>query len=96
MFVGAGRVVLGLDDNHSLKGKRSVVKRVIQRCRNRFNVAVAEIDDNDILNRAVLGLVVVGNDKQFVNSCLDKIIDFIEELGQAPILDCQVQIDQYA
>lgn len=95
LFVGVCRLELSIVDNHSLKGKRSVVKRVIQRCRNRYNVAMAEIDALDTLNHAVLGFAVVGNDKRFVNSCVDKVIDFIEELGDAPISDCQFEIEQY-
>ncbi len=95
MIVGACRVVLGLHDNHSLKGKRGVVKRVIQRCRNRFNVGMSEVDDNDVLTRAVVGFVVVGNDRRFVNSVIDKVLDFIEELGDAPIEDSQFSIEQY-
>lgn len=95
MWVGVCRVELGIDDNFSLKGKRSVVKRVIQRTRNRFNVAMGEVADTDVLTRAVLGFAVVGNDKRFVNSCIDKIIDSIEELGTAPIIGCQFEIEDY-
>ncbi len=95
MFVGVCRLDLSIEDNFSLKGKRAVVKRVIQRTRNRFNIAMAEVDDNDVHSRAVLGFAVVSNDKRFVNSVLDKVIDFIEELGDAPIEDVRYQIEQY-
>ena len=96
MYVGACELVLGLSGNDSLKGKRSVVKSVIQRTRNRFNVAMAEVDDNDVHGRAVLGFAVVGNDKRFVNSVIDKIVDFVEETGLAPIESAQFQIDRYS
>ena len=95
MYVGACELVLGLSGNDSLKGKRSVVKSVIQRTRNRFNVAMAEVSDNDVHGHAILGFAVVGNDKRFVNSCVDKIIDAIEELGTAPIIGCQFEIEDY-
>ncbi len=58
MWVGVCRLELGLDDNFSLKGKRSVVKRTIQRMRNRFNLAMAEVDDADVHTRAVLGFAL--------------------------------------
>ncbi|NUN14512.1 MAG: DUF503 domain-containing protein [Myxococcales bacterium] len=91
-YVGVCRVELGIDDNFSLKGKRSIVKRVIDRTRHRFNVAIGEVEDNDVLDRAVLGFAVVGNDRSFVNSCVDKIVNFIDEIGEAPIEDHQIQI----
>ena len=95
-FVGVCRLEFGLDDNFSLKGKRSVVKRVIAKIQNRFNVAIAEVgDNNDVLTRATIGFSVVGNDKRFVNGCVDKIIDFVEELGEAPLLDAHFEIEQY-
>lgn len=95
MIVGVCRLELGLEDNFSLKGKRAVVKRVIQRVRNRFNVAIAEVDANDVLTRAVLGFAVIANDKRFVNSMVDKVVQFVEELGDAPVLDSQFQIERY-
>lgn len=95
MYVGVCRLELDIVDNESLKGKRSVVKSLIARTRNKFNVAMAEVEDNDVLNRAVLGFAVVGNDKRFINSCIDKIVDFVEHEGEAPLMDYQFQIDQY-
>ena len=94
-WVGVCRLELALDDNFSLKGKRSVLKRLIQRTRNRFNVAMAEVDMADVHTRGVVGFSVIGNDRRFVNSCIDKIVDFIEELGEAPIIDCRFQIEDY-
>ena len=93
--VGVCRFELWIDDNESLKGKRSVVKKTIQRTRNRFNCAIAEVDDNDILTRAVLAYTVVGNERRFVNSMISKINDFIEDLGTAPVGDVIFEIDQY-
>ena len=95
VFVGDCRFELWIDDNESLKGKRSVVKKTIQRTRNRFNCAIAEVDDNDILTRAVLAYTVVGNERRFVNSMISKINDFIEDLGTAPVGDVIFEIDQY-
>ena len=95
VYVGVCRFELWIDDNESLKGKRSVVKKTIQRTRNRFNCAMAEVDDNDILTRAVLAYTVVGNERRFVNSMISKINDFIEDLGTAPVGDVIFEIEQY-
>ena len=85
MVVGVGRLRLALPGNSSLKGKRKVVRGVVTRVRSRFNVAVAEVDDMDVHESAVLGFVAVGNDHRHVNSTLDKVMDFVEELGLAPV-----------
>ncbi|MFT5429879.1 MAG: hypothetical protein ACI9OJ_000552 [Myxococcota bacterium] len=95
-FVGVCRVDLSLQDNFSLKGKRSVVRRVIARTRNQHNIAMAEVgDNNDVLTRATIGFSIVGNDKRFVNSCIDTVLNFIEEMGEAPIIDSTFEIEQY-
>jgi uncharacterized protein YlxP (DUF503 family) len=78
MHVGVARVEMRLADNSSLKGKRSVVKSVVQRVRNRFNVAVAEIDTQDVWETITLGMVCVSDDPRHANEMLSKVIDFIE------------------
>ena len=70
--------MLHLVGNGSLKGKRMVVKSVAQRVRNRFNVAVAEIDTQDAHQLATLGIVALSDDPRHANAVLSKVIDFIE------------------
>lgn len=86
---------LALDGNFSLKGKRSVVRRAIERCKRKYNLAIAEVDANDELNRAVIGFAVVGNDSRFVNSMVDKILQFIEDLGEAPIAHHEFELTHF-
>ena len=95
MFVGVCRIELGIHDNFSLKGKRSVVKRLINRCRNRFNLAMNEVGENDNLTHAVIGFSVVGNDKAFVNSCINKIVDFIELEAEGTLEHFNFEIEHY-
>jgi uncharacterized protein YlxP (DUF503 family) len=78
MHVGVARVALQLAENSSLKGKRMVAKSVIQRVRNRFNVAVAEIDTQDVWELITLGIVCVSDDPRHANAMLSKVVDFIE------------------
>jgi len=78
MHVGIARVALHLAGNGSLKGKRMAVKSVAQRVRNRFNVAVAEIDTQDAWQVATLGIVCLSDDPRHSNEMLSKVIDFIE------------------
>jgi uncharacterized protein YlxP (DUF503 family) len=95
MFVGICRVELGLHDNFSLKGKRSVVRRLITRCRNRFNLAMNEVENLDSLTSAVLGFTVLGNSHAFVNSCIDKIVNFIEREAEGTLEHYSFEIENY-
>ena len=58
MVIGVCRFELVLEDNCSLKGKRSVIRPLVAHVRQRFNVAIAEVDDHDDWERAVLGFAV--------------------------------------
>src|SRR5919199_5805037 len=78
LHVGVARLTLHLAENASLKGKRMVLKSVTQRVRNRFNVAVAEVDTQDAWQVATLGIVCVSDDRRHANAMLSKVIDFIE------------------
>lgn len=95
MYVGVCRFELDLHDNFSLKGKRSVVKRLIHRTRNKFNLAIAEIEENDNLTCAVLGFSVVGNEKPFINSVINKIINFVELEAEGSLSHYQFEIERY-
>ncbi|MEW6263694.1 MAG: DUF503 domain-containing protein [Thermodesulfobacteriota bacterium] len=92
MVVGILKVTLLLPENASLKGKRKVVKSLLGRLQSRFNVAAAEVADNDLWQRAELGLAVVGNDRRFVNSVLDKLLDYIGRETEAELLDSSLEI----
>jgi uncharacterized protein YlxP (DUF503 family) len=95
MVVGICRVVLSLPWNDSLKGKRSVVKSILERARNRFHVSAAEVDDMDAHRRAVLGFAVVSNDARLVESILDKLVSFIAGATQAEIIDQSRSIEHH-
>ena len=92
MVVGVGQLTCRLFDIRSLKGKRKIVKSLIRRIDNTFNVSVAEVDLNDSHDWAVIGFSVVGNDARRVNSKLDKIINLAEDSGLAMIADSQMEI----
>ena len=86
MHVGVARVCLRLAENSSLKGKRMVVKSVVQRVRHRFNVAVAEVESQDAWEQITLGIVCLSDDPRHANEMLSKVVDFIE----AERLDAEV------
>ena len=95
MVVRVLRVVLVLPFNDSLKGKRSVVKSLVERARTRFHVASAEVGDLDAHKRATLGFAVVSNDARHAQSILDKLVGFIAGAGEAQLVDRSITIEHY-
>ncbi|MBN2467019.1 MAG: DUF503 domain-containing protein [Deltaproteobacteria bacterium] len=95
MVVGICRLDIRIHGNNSLKGKRQVIKRIIERTRSKFNIAIAEVGDNDLWQSAKIGFSVVGNDKRFINSVLDTVTRFVEELNIAEIVDSEWEIIHY-
>jgi uncharacterized protein len=91
MVVGVCRITLSLPGNSSLKGKRSVVRRVLDRTQARFNVSIAEVGALDAHQRAILGLAVISNDGRHANAMVDTIVSFIEDQG-APVFDRQTEL----
>jgi len=92
MTVGIARVTFIIHGNQSLKDKRRVVKSLVEKSRNRFNVAVAEVADQDIHQRATLGVAVIGSDGRVLNSVLDRIIDFMDSLNLAELIDREIEL----
>ena len=92
MVVGIGTIVLRIPGNHSLKGKRKVVKGVIARLQNTFNVSAAEVGANDNHQRAEIGMAFVGNDRRRINSKMDKALNFVEAMDLAEVIDSEMEI----
>lgn len=92
MVVGVCRITFSLPGNDSLKGKRRVVRRIVDRTRGRFNVAVAEVAAMDDHRRAVLGFAVVSNESRHANSMLDTIADFAAGQTEAVPLDRSLEL----
>ena len=84
MTVGVARVTLHLEGSQSLKDKRHVVRSLTARVQNKFNAAIAEIEDLDDMRIATLGVTTLSNNAAHVDQMLANVIDFIErnvELG---------------
>jgi hypothetical protein len=92
MIVGAAVVELHVHGSQSLKEKRGVVRSVVQRLRNRFNVSVAEIGGQDTWQRAVLGIASTGNDRTYVRGQLVKALEFIEDTHLAEVTDSDIEV----
>lgn len=92
MVVGCGIIRFRLHGCSSLKGKRKIIKSIIARVRNNFNVTIAEIGSNDVYQRAEIGFAFVGNDKAVVNSKIDKVINFADDIRLAEIVDSEIEV----
>ena len=79
MNVGVCRINLRLPENLSLKGKRQVLKSIMARVRNRFDVSIAEVDNHDLWQLATLGVCCVSNNKRHTNEVLSKVVDFVAD-----------------
>jgi uncharacterized protein YlxP (DUF503 family) len=92
MVVGICSIDLRIPGNDSLKGKRSVVRRIKERVKNTFNVSVAEVENLDTLQRIGLGIAFVSNEVSHVHSTLSKVVNFIDHLYIAEIIDYHIEV----
>jgi uncharacterized protein len=92
MVIGVCQLDLRIPENHSLKGKRHVLRKITERVRHRFNVAISEVGDNDLWQRAKIGICTVSNDQRHINSSLDKVVDFIEKMYVVEVVDTEMEI----
>ena len=91
-MVGCLKIEFLIVDNRSLKGKRKIVKSMIDRVKSKFNVSIAEIGANDKWQKIELGVSVVANDRRHVDSSLNHVLNFIESLYLAQILKTEIEI----
>ncbi len=87
MIVGALKVELALFESQSLKDKRRVIQGLKRRLRDRFNVAVSEVDHLDLLQRCTLGVAAVSTEERGMHSLFDSIVDSVREHREVVLLD---------
>ena len=76
----------------SLKDKRSVVKGLLERARNRFNASVAEVGAQDLLQRAEVGAALVANDRRLLATEADRLLAYFEGCPDVQVIARQVEI----
>ena len=93
MHVGVCRIMLHLPDSSSLKDKRQVARSLSARIRNQFNVAVAEVEDQELWQRLTLAVCCVSTDPAHANEMISKVVSFVEESRRdLELLDFQTEI----
>ncbi len=84
-------IELHIPTANSLKAKRQVIKRLVQRLRNRFNVSVSEVGCQDLWQRAELGMAVICHNGAGADSIMEKIFAFVEEESRVDIISSRVE-----
>ena len=85
------KVELSLTGVNSLKEKRRILKSLIAGLKNKFNISIAEIDDNDVLRKTTIGAAIVSNKSSFGNQVIAKMIDEIRKRPDVVLLDYQTE-----
>ena len=92
MIIGVCQVCLHLPEGHSLKAKRQVLSSLKTRLGQSFNVSVAEVGDQDLWQRATLGIAFVANEARYVNQILDQVLKVIRSNPRLELLDSQIEL----
>ncbi len=92
MHVSVCQIELRLPENHSLKGKRQVIQSIITRLKNKYNVSVAEVDNQNLWQLATLGIACVSNHKGHADETLTNVVRFIaQNYPEVEILSSQME-----
>lgn len=92
MIIGLLQVDLYLPSVHSLKNKRQILKSIITKVRNKFNVSISETDNNDLWQRATISACIVTNEAGFAHKVLEKVTGEIGRNFECEILDYKTSI----
>ena len=92
MIVGTLKIRLVLREAHSLKDKRRVLKSLKDTLSNKFNISVAETDEQDVWQTAEIGVAAVGSDGPFVQSVLTNVVNYVRFFGGVELVDSEQEI----
>ena len=92
MTVGLCTVELFIPDGHSLKGKRQVLQSLKTRLRDKFNLSVAEVGDQDLWQKAILGMACVANESAHVNQVLDQAVNLIQSVPVIQLVRSRIEL----
>lgn len=90
--IGICSLDLHLRGMGSLKEKRRVMRSLVTRIRNKFNVSIAEIDYQDYWQRSYLGVACVSNERQYLHQVLQQVVNYIDKFPEVELGDYQIEI----
>ena len=91
MKVGCCSIKFFLHGNNSLKEKRRITKSIKDRVKNKFNISIAEIGDQDVWQNLHIGIVAVGSDHKYLDGLMSKVVESIDKMHLAEMTDCQIK-----
>lgn len=93
MHIGTCKIQLFLPGIQGLKAKRRILKSLKDQLRHQFNIAFAEIDDQDTWQRATIGIVCISNDTQRIDQTIELCLQKIKnQIGRVQIITCNKEI----
>ncbi len=92
MILASIEIEIRIYESYSLKEKRSVVKSLIRRLQNKFNISISEINSLDKLNYSTIGVATISNDLKVVDSTIEKVINFIDNDDRLEIVSIRKEI----
>jgi len=93
MNISVCKLELRLPENESLKGKRQTIQSIITRLQNKYNVSVAEVDNQDLWQRATLGITCVSNHRKHANEMLSSVVNFVaQNYPDVELLSSEIEV----
>ncbi len=92
MIIGLCTIELFIPDAHSLKAKRQILLSLKERLRSKFNLSVAEVGDQDLWQKAMLGLACVANESAHVNRVLDQALNLVRSIPTIELIKSRIEL----
>ncbi|BDB02762.1 DUF503 domain-containing protein [Clostridium botulinum] len=92
MIIGTAKIHLYANWVHSLKEKRMIVKSVISKTKNKFNVSIAEVEMQDVHQSIVIGIACVSNSTKQADSIIQNVVNYIEGNTEAVVQNIETEI----
>lgn len=92
MIIGTAKIHLYANWVHSLKEKRMIVKSIISKTKNKFNVSIAEVEMQDIHQSIVIGVACISNNKKQADSIIQNVVNYIEGNTEAIVQNIETEI----
>ena len=92
MVVGVSRIEIFFPEAHSLKDKRQLIRKIVEKTRAKFNVSIVEIADTNLWQKGHIGFAVMGIHKDHVQVAIENVQKYIESLYAGEIIDSWTEI----
>ncbi|WP_288961929.1 DUF503 domain-containing protein [uncultured Peptoniphilus sp.] len=92
MIIGICTCEIYIFNANSLKSKRSVVKSIIEKSKNRFNISIAEVGERDKWQKSIIAFSTISNDQRLVEETIEKVINFFDSYSEIEIINIKREI----